>query len=86
MTYKHKQKKRTVFTAGKMYHIDTTHADLPGNVILNMFRKPFAGEETPDGLMCKTDEQGERSDYDVCIASFAITVSILFNDPENEQK
>lgn len=80
MAYEHKQKKRTVFKAGKFYDIDTIQQLLPGSVVLSMFRKPVAGEKTPDGLTHKADERGEMSDYDMCITSFAITVSILYEE------
>jgi hypothetical protein len=82
MEYSNKRKKRSVFTAGKFYHTDTLDQELTGNVIRSMFRKPLIGEKLPDGVLCKTDMQSDCSDYNMCIASFAITISILFNNPE----
>lgn len=82
MSYENKQKKRTVFIRGRFYDVTTLSENLPGNIILSMFRKPRSGERTPDGVLYKTDERAELSDYDMYIASFAVTVSILFNNPE----
>lgn len=85
MAYTNKAKKRTTFSQGRFYSIDELDGSLPGNVLCSMFRKPIAGEKTPDGITHKTERDGEMSDYSMCTASFAITISILFNNPKTEE-